>query len=57
MTAEVRIFAERRDDALQVPLQAIHDHKGRLFCLVEERGRVGNAGSHDWLEQREVCDH
>jgi hypothetical protein len=36
MTAEVRIFVESLDDALQVPVQAVHDHNGRLFCLVQK---------------------
>lgn len=35
MTAEVRIFVDRRSDALQVPVQALYEHKGRLFCLVQ----------------------
>lgn len=45
MTAEVRIFVDRRSDALQVPVQALYEHKGRLFCLVQ-RG--------DQWETREV---
>ncbi|GIW91091.1 MAG: hypothetical protein KatS3mg109_1523 [Pirellulaceae bacterium] len=36
MTAEVRIFVDRRSDALQVPVSALYEHKGRLFCLVQQ---------------------
>jgi HlyD family secretion protein len=35
MTAEVRIFVDRRSDALQVPVQALYQHEGRLYCLVK----------------------
>lgn len=34
MNAEVRIHVERQKDALQVPVQALAEHKGRFFCLV-----------------------
>jgi len=34
MTAEVRILVEHRDDALQVPVQAILEDTGRHFCFV-----------------------
>ncbi len=33
MTAEVRIFVEQLPDALQVPVQAIYEFRGRYFCL------------------------
>ncbi len=33
MTAEVRIFVEQLEDALQIPVQAIYEHKGHHFCL------------------------
>jgi HlyD family secretion protein len=35
MNAEVRIHIERRPDALQVPVQALVDHKGKFFVLVQ----------------------
>jgi HlyD family secretion protein len=36
MTAEVRIFVERRSNELQVPVQALYEHKAHLFCLVKK---------------------
>ncbi len=36
MTAEVRIFVDQRSDALQVPVSALYEHQGRLFCLVRQ---------------------
>ena len=45
MNAEARIHVERRPDALQVPVQALVDHKGHFFVLVKN----GEA-----LETREV---
>lgn len=45
MNAEARIHIERRPDALQVPVQALVDHKGRFFVLVQ---------NGDNLETREV---
>ncbi|MDG2381410.1 MAG: HlyD family efflux transporter periplasmic adaptor subunit, partial [Pirellulaceae bacterium] len=35
LTAEVRIHIENVNDALQLPVQAIMEHKGRTFCLVK----------------------
>jgi hypothetical protein len=35
MNAEVRIFVERLDDALQVPVQALYETKGHFFCLIK----------------------
>ncbi|MEQ8789097.1 MAG: efflux RND transporter periplasmic adaptor subunit [Pirellulaceae bacterium] len=35
MTAEVRIHVEQRPAALQVQTQAVCEHKGQYFCLVE----------------------
>jgi RND family efflux transporter MFP subunit len=35
MNAEVRIHVERKSDALQVPVQAIAEHKGKFFALVQ----------------------
>ncbi len=33
MTAEVRIFVEQLEDAIQIPVQAIYEYKGHHFCL------------------------
>ena len=33
MTAEVRIFVEQLDDALQIPVQGIYEYRGHHFCL------------------------
>jgi multidrug efflux pump subunit AcrA (membrane-fusion protein) len=35
MNAEVRIHVERQQDALQVPVQALAEHKGHFFALVK----------------------
>lgn len=35
MNAEVRIHLERQKDALQVPVQALAEHRGRFFSLVK----------------------
>jgi multidrug efflux pump subunit AcrA (membrane-fusion protein) len=45
MNAEARIHVERRPDALQVPVQALVDHKGHFFVLVQ---------NGEQLETREV---
>ncbi len=34
MTAEVRIYVDRQSEALQIPVQAVYEHKGHTFCLV-----------------------
>jgi hypothetical protein len=39
MNAEVRIFVEQREDALQVPVQALYETKGHFFCLVKDGNR------------------
>jgi HlyD family secretion protein len=39
MNAEVRIFVERQDDALQIPVQALYETKGRFFCLLKDGDR------------------
>jgi multidrug resistance efflux pump len=39
MNAEVRIHVERRPDALQVPVQALAEHKGKFFALVRDGER------------------
>lgn len=36
MNAEVRVYIERQPEALQVPVQAIAEHKNHFFCLVED---------------------
>jgi RND family efflux transporter MFP subunit len=38
MNAEVRIHVERKQDALQVPVQALAEHKGRFFSLLRTPG-------------------
>jgi HlyD family secretion protein len=35
MNAEARIHVERSSDALQVPVQAVAEHKGKFFTLVQ----------------------
>ena len=45
MNAEVRIHVERKSEALQVPVQAVAEHKGKYFALVQ---------SGDSYETREV---
>ncbi len=34
MTAEISIFVDQQEDVLQVPVQAIHEYRGHVFCLV-----------------------
>lgn len=45
MNAEVRIYVERTADALQVPVQALAEHKGKFFALVKS-----NAGKYETRE-------
>jgi hypothetical protein len=35
LTAEVQIHVEHREDALQIPVQAIYERLGKTFCLVK----------------------
>lgn len=35
LTAEVQIHVEHRDNALQIPVQAIYERLGKTFCLVK----------------------
>jgi multidrug efflux pump subunit AcrA (membrane-fusion protein) len=35
LTAEVRIHVESRQEALQVPVQAVYERNGKTFCLVQ----------------------
>jgi HlyD family secretion protein len=39
MSAEVRILAEQKSEALQVPVQALYETRGRFFCLLKEGER------------------
>jgi HlyD family secretion protein len=39
MNAEVRIHVERKQDALQVPVQALAEYKGHFFSLVKNGSR------------------
>lgn len=36
MNAEVRIFVEQLEDALQVPVQTLYETKGHFFCMVKD---------------------
>ena len=36
MTAEVQIFVEQLDDALQIPIQALYEHGGKMYSLVQK---------------------
>ena len=36
MNAEVRIYVEQLDDALQVPVTTLYETKGHYFCLVKD---------------------
>jgi HlyD family secretion protein len=36
MSAEVRIFVEKLDDALQIPVHGIYEYQEHLFCLVKD---------------------
>lgn len=36
MTAEVRIFVEQLDDALQIPVHGIYEYRGHHFCLIRD---------------------
>ena len=40
MNAEVRIHVERKPDALQVPVQALAEHKGKFFALVKNGDKL-----------------
>jgi len=35
LTAEVQIHVEHREDALQVPVQAVYERSGKTFCLAK----------------------
>jgi HlyD family secretion protein len=39
LTAEVQIHIEHRDNALQIPVQAIYERLGKTFCLVKNGER------------------
>ena len=36
LTAKVRIHTQHLPNALQVPIQAIHRHQGRYYCMVKD---------------------
>lgn len=36
LTAEVQIHVEHREDALQVPVQAVYERLGKMFCLMQD---------------------
>lgn len=51
MTAEVRILVDQLDDALQLPVESVYEHKGHLFCLRQqgsswETVEIGIGGSN-----------
>lgn len=39
LTAEIRIHIEHRDEALQIPVQAVYERNGKTFCLVKNGER------------------
>jgi multidrug efflux pump subunit AcrA (membrane-fusion protein) len=52
MNAEVRIYIEHQKEALQIPVQAVYEHRGHTFCLVKngeqfETRRVVFASTND----------
>ncbi|KAA5538774.1 HlyD family efflux transporter periplasmic adaptor subunit [Roseiconus nitratireducens] len=36
MTAEVQVFVEQLDNALQMPIQGVYEHGGNMYALVQE---------------------
>jgi len=38
LTAQVKIHVERRADVLQVPVQAVFEHGGKYYCVIQEAG-------------------
>ncbi len=36
MTADVRIFVEQLDDAIQIPIQGLYEHGGEMFTLKQD---------------------
>ncbi|MFO0868179.1 MAG: HlyD family efflux transporter periplasmic adaptor subunit [Pirellulales bacterium] len=48
LTAEVRIFVEHREDAVQLPVQSVFEHGGKTYCLVKANSSDGK------LEPREI---
>ncbi|OYP29989.1 efflux RND transporter periplasmic adaptor subunit [Rhodopirellula sp. MGV] len=36
MTAEVQIFVEQLDNAVQMPIQGLYEHGGKMYALVQE---------------------
>src|SRR5690606_14251717 len=39
MSASVTIVCDRRDDVMQVPVQAVHAHGDSFYCMVYKNGR------------------
>lgn len=35
MTSEVQVFVEQLDDALQIPIQGLYEHGGKMYCLAK----------------------
>lgn len=50
LSAAVSVYVEQRPDALQVPVQAIFEHGGEMFCLVKQPSK----GELTSLEPRRV---
>ena len=40
LTAEVRILVDRRQDVVQVPVQALIEHGGEFYCVREKAGQL-----------------
>lgn len=36
MTAEVQIFVEQLDDAIQMPIQGLYEHDNKMYALIQE---------------------
>ncbi|MDV6032079.1 MAG: HlyD family efflux transporter periplasmic adaptor subunit [Phycisphaera sp. RhM] len=36
MTAEVQIFVQQLEDAIQIPIQGLYEHDNRMFALIKE---------------------
>jgi RND family efflux transporter MFP subunit len=49
MTSEVRIFVEQLESALQIPVQALYEFKGKMFVLVQK-----GKGEATTYETREI---
>ena len=57
LTAQVSIQVDRRENVLQIPIQAVVEHGGKHYCLVLRRGRPpGSPRDRHRRKQREVRD-